>query len=219
MLLNPIIFGATGMVGEGVLHVALNDPSVGSALAINRRPCGVKHAKLKEIIHADFYDFSPLEEQLTGYSACFFCLGVSSVGMKEEAYRRITYDLTMAAARTLARINPDMAFCYVSGKSTDSTEQGRLMWARVKGKTENDLAKLPFKNVYLFRPGFIRPIKGLHNAYAIYKYVDWLYPTLRRFFPNGVCTLDEIGRAMLRCAGQGYPKQILECEDIQVTGG
>src|SRR5512133_2476442 len=152
MSIKAIVFGATGMVGEGVLHEALRHPAVDAVLVIGRRPCGVTHPKLKEVLQKDFYDYSALEYQLRGYHACFFCLGVTSIGKKEEEYRRLTYDLTMAAARTLARLNPEMVFCYVSGAGTDSSERGRSMWARVKGKTENDLMKLPFKAVYAFRP-------------------------------------------------------------------
>src|SRR5512133_1123004 len=148
MGIKAIVFGATGMVGEGVLHEALKHPAVDAVLVIGRRSCGVDHPKLKEIIHKDFFDYSSIENQLRGYNACFFCLGVSSIGMKEDEYRRLTYDLTMAAAIALSRLNPDMVFCYVSGAGTDSSEQGRSMWARVKGKTENDLMKLPFKAVY-----------------------------------------------------------------------
>ena len=155
------------MVGEGVLHECLQHNDVESVLVVSRRPCNVAHGKLKELIHGNFFDYSTIEEHLKGYNACFFCLGVSSVGMKEGVYRRITHDLTMAAAESLSRLNPDMTFCYVSGAGTDSTEKGRLMWATVKGKTENSLMKLPFKAAYMFRPGFIKPTKGLKNAYGV----------------------------------------------------
>src|SRR6266508_2253769 len=156
--IKAIITGATGMVGEGVLHICLNHPNVEQILVINRKPCGVQHPKLKEIIHTDFYNLSSIEDQLIGYNACFFCLGISSVGMKEADYFKVTYTLTMHVAETLSRHNPDMTFCYISGAGTDSTEKGRIMWARVKGKTENDLMKLPFRDVFAFRPGFIKPI-------------------------------------------------------------
>ena len=155
------------MVGAGVLHVILDHPDVESVLVIGRRPCGVKHPKLTELLHNDFFNYSAIEERLRGFNACYFCLGVSSVGMSEKDYTRISYDLTMSAATVLSRLNPDMTFCYVSGTGTDSTEKGRIMWARVKGRTENALMKLPFKAAYLFRPGFIRPIKGVGNAHAI----------------------------------------------------
>jgi hypothetical protein len=216
--IKAIITGATGMVGEGVLHICLNDPDVLSVLVINRRPCGISHPKLKEIIHHDFLNFSPIESQLTGYNACFFCLGVSSVGMKEATYYKATYELTMHIASTLARLNPQMTFCYISGAGTDSTEKGRSMWARVKGKTENDLQKLLFKDVYLFRPGFIKPIKGLKRIHKFYKYINWMFPLGRKFFPNGFCTLTELGKAMIYVAGNGYEKKVVNGKDIIKLG-
>ncbi len=212
--IKVIITGATGMVGEGVLHECIHHPAVSTILVINRKPCGVVHSKVKEIIHADFYDLSAIESQLEGYNACFFCLGMSSVGMNEADYTKITYDLTMNFAETLCKLNPDMIFCYVSGASTDSTEKGRMMWARVKGKTENDLMKLPFKRVYNFRPGFMQPTPGLKNVLPAYKYVTWLFPILRPVFPNYMSTLAEIGLAMIHSVNRGYGKQILEVKDI-----
>ncbi|OIN56138.1 NAD-dependent epimerase/dehydratase family protein [Arsenicibacter rosenii] len=214
MKISAIITGVTGMVGEGVLHECLQNPDVERVLIINRRPSGFSHPKLKEIVHKDFFDLAPISGQLAGYNACYFCLGVSSVGMNEAEYRHMTYDLTMHMARTLAPQNPDMTFCYVSGASTDSTEQGRLMWARVKGKTENDLMKLPFKAAYMFRPGYMHPTPGLKNTNKYYKYITWMYPFLRRFFPNSVSTLAELGQAMLTVTKHGYPKPILEVKDI-----
>jgi len=218
MAIKAIVFGATGMVGEGVLHEALMHPAVTSVLAIGRRPCLVIHPKLKEIVHGDLSQYSSLEEQLRGYNACFFCLGVTSIGKREEEYRRLTYDLTMAAATTLSRLNPGMVFCYVSGAGTDSTEQGRSMWARVKGKTENDLMKLPFKAVYAFRPGYIRPTTGLRNALTLSKVVAPLYPALHALLPKYMCTLEEVGLAMIHVARSGYAKKILECEEITRLG-
>ncbi|HXX65070.1 MAG TPA: NAD-dependent epimerase/dehydratase family protein [Bacteroidota bacterium] len=217
-MINVIVFGATGMVGEGVLHECLASPDVGSVLAIGRRSCEVQHAKVQEIIQSDVSDLSALENRLRWYHACYFCLGVSSIGMKEESYRRVTYDLTMRAARTLAQINPGMTFCYVSGLGTDSTEQGKTMWARVKGKTENDLAKLPFKAVYLFRPGFIKPTKGLKHSLKIARVLGITYPLLRSLFPRYVCTLQEVGRAMIVVTLRGASKHVLECEDIVDLG-
>jgi uncharacterized protein YbjT (DUF2867 family) len=214
MAIKTIIFGATGMVGEGVLHESLNHSDVESVLVIGRKSCGVRDKKLTELIHADFFDYSTIERNLKGFNACFFCLGVSSVGMKEEAYTRITYGLTMHAARTLSRLNPEMSFSYVSGTGTDSTEHGRSMWARVKGKTENDLMKLPFKNAFMFRPGFIKPTKGLKNAYALSSLLGLLYPILELLFPKYVCTLEDLGIAMIQAAGHGSPKRILENKDI-----
>jgi uncharacterized protein YbjT (DUF2867 family) len=214
MKIRAIITGATGMVGEGVLHECLLHPNVEEVLVINRRPCNVKHSKLKEIIHADFFDYSAIADQLKGFNACFFCLGVSSLGMKEPEYSKITYDLTMALANTLVQLNRNMVFCYVSGAGTDSSETGRLMWARVKGKTENDLLKLPFRDAYMFRPGLIQPIKGLKNAYRIYKILTPLFPVLKLTFPRFVSTLSEIGIAMINAVDKGYEKKILEVEDI-----
>ena len=218
MAINVVLFGATGMVGEGVLHECLQHPEVASVLAISRRPSEIHHPKLKELIHKDFFDYAPIERELTGYDACFFCLGVSSVGMKEEEYRQITYDLTMSTARTLSKLNPAMTFCYVSGAGTDSTEQGRLMWARVKGKTENDLMKLPFKAVYAFRPGYIKPTPGLRNAISAARAIAPLYPVLHALMPKYVCTLEDVGLSMIRVVTSGYSKKILECKDITALG-
>jgi len=212
--IKVIITGATGMVGEGVLHECLLHPDVESVLAINRKPCGVKHEKLNEIIHKNLFDLSSIEDQLTGYNACYFCAGLSSVGKNEDEYKLITYDLTMHFANTLVKLNPDMIFCYVSGVGTDSTEKGRSMWARVKGKTENDLLKLPFKSAYMFRPGYIQPTKGLKNTYKAYKLFAPFYPILKLIFPKYVTTLGEIGLAMINVTLYGSSKQILECRDI-----
>jgi len=214
MKIKAIITGVTGMVGEGVLHECLLHPDVESVLVINRKPCGVKHDKLKEIIHKDFFDLSSIENQLSGYNACYFCAGVSSVGKKEDEYRRITYDLTLNFANTLLKLNPDLTFCYVSGVGTDSTEKGRIMWARVKGKTENDLLKLPFKDAYMFRPGFIKPTVGLKNAYKSYKFFTPFYPIFRKLFPKYVVTLEEVGLAMINVTLFDPDKKVLECKDI-----
>ncbi len=214
MKIKAIIFGATGMVGEGVLYQSLLNPEVESVLVVGRKSCNIKHQKLKEIIHNDFYNYSSIENQLAGFNACFFCLGVSSVGMKEKDYSRITYDLTKQAAFTLSKLNPDMTFCYVSGTGTDSSEKGRIMWARVKGKTENDLMKLPFKSVYLFRPGYIKPINGLKNAYKISTAIGYIYPILKLFFQKYICTLEDLGNAMILVTQSGYSKNILENLDI-----
>ena len=216
MKIKAIITGATGMVGEGVLHEALNNLEVESVLVINRKPCGVVHPKLKEIIHADFYDISPILSQVSGYNACYFCLGVSSVGMKEDEYFKLTHTLTLNFAEKLSSVNPAMTFCYISGSATDSTEKGSSMWARVKGKTENDLMKLPFKAVYNFRPAFMLPTKGLKNTLPYYKYISWMYPIGQRFFPNYFGTLAELGLAMINTSIKGYSKQILEVGDIVV---
>ena len=246
--LRVIITGATGMVGEGVLHECLQHPAVEAVLILNRKPLGLSHPKLREVVHPDFYDLSAVESQLTGYNACFFCLGVSSVGMSAEEYYKVTYTLTLHVAETLSRLNnppaaaaaaaaanavptgapsPEsfagapngaaantptgMVFSYVSGAGTDSSEKGRSRWARVKGKTENDLMKLPFRRVYAFRPGFIKPIKGLRHAHAFYKYINWMFPLGRALYPQGFVTLSELGLAMIHLA--------LRCDgDAVVTG-
>ncbi len=203
------------MVGEGVLYECLNHPSVEEILVINRKPCGYLHPKLKEIIHPDFFDFAPIEDQLKGYNACYFCLGVSSVGMKEKEFSHLTYDLTMHVARTLVKSNPDMTFCYISGGGTDSTEQGKMMWARVKGKTENDLMTLGFRKAIMFRPSMIEPTKGLKNTLKAYKYFAWLIPILKALTPNYICSLKDIGLAMIHCVENGKDKTVLEVKDIK----
>jgi uncharacterized protein YbjT (DUF2867 family) len=214
MKIKTIIFGATGMVGEGVLHVALEHPDVESVLVVSRKTCDIRNPKLKELLHNDFYDYSAIEKELAGYNACFFCLGVSSVGMSEKDYTRVTYDLTMEAAKTLSRLNPDMTFCYVSGAGTDSTEKGGIMWARVKGRVENRLRELPFRSVYLFRPGFIRPINGLRHAHLISEVAGTLYPLLKAISPKWVCTLEDVGLAMIAAAKAGPSRLIIENRDI-----
>ena len=215
MKIKAIITGATGMVGEGVLLECLLHPDVEQVLVINRKPWGVTHPKLKEILHSNFHDLSAIADQLKGYDACFFCAGVSSVGKKEEEFYHLTYALTMHVAETLAKQNSNMTFCYVSGAGTDSSEKGRLMWARVKGKTENDLMKLPFPKVYNFRPGIIEPGKGLKNTIKMYNYFMWLLPIVKLISKNGVLSLQEIGQAMIKAATTGYKKQVLEVKDIK----
>jgi uncharacterized protein YbjT (DUF2867 family) len=216
--MKVILFGATGMVGQGVLRECLIDPGVESVLAVGRSPTGQQHGKLREITHGNFTDFSAIETELTGYDACFFCLGVSSVGMDAERYRHLTYDITMAAATTLANLNPGMVFIYVTGRGTDSTETGGLMWARVKGKTENDLLKLPFKAAYMFRPGGIQPLHGIRSKtawyQAVYVIAAPLLTLLNRIAPKYVTTTEQVGRAMIKVARDGYPKPVLESEDI-----
>jgi nucleoside-diphosphate-sugar epimerase len=208
-----IITGATGMVGEGVLLECLNDPQVEQVLVVNRRPIGRSHIKLREIVHADFFNLPPIEQQLKGYDACFFCLGVSSVGMSKEEYKRITYDLTMNVATLLAKLNPEMTFCYVTGAGTDSSEQGRMAWARVKGATENALLRL-FPRAYMFRPGALKATAGQKNLPKIYRFLAWIYPIGRAIYPAGFCTLQELGRAMIQAASRGSAKRVLEVRDI-----
>lgn len=220
--MKVILFGATGMVGQGALRECLMDSDVEVVLAVGRSPTGQRHAKLRETTHTDLFDLSAIAADLSGYDACLFCLGVSSLGMSEPDYRRITYDITLAVANTLVRLNPAMSFVYVTGQSTDSTEQGSLMWARVKGKTENDLLKLPFKAAYMFRPGGIQPLHGVRSKtawlQAIYNVTGPLWCLLVRIAPNSVTTTEKLGRAMIRVVRNGYPKPILETPDINRVG-
>ncbi|WP_338829333.1 epimerase [Bradyrhizobium sp. 27S5] len=213
-----ILFGATGMVGQGVLRECLLDGGVERVLAVGRSLTGQRNAKLVELTCDNFVDYSAIEPQLTGYDACFFCLGVSSIGMDEARYRHLTYDVTLAAATTLARLNPGMVFTYVTGRGTDSTEQGSLMWARVKGKTENDLLKLPFKAAYMFRPAGIQPLHGVRSktpwVQAIYLATSPLLSLLVRLAPAYMTTSEQLGRAMLEVVRDGYPRPVLESEDI-----
>ncbi|HVZ82951.1 MAG TPA: NAD(P)H-binding protein [Terracidiphilus sp.] len=213
-----LLFGATGMVGQGVLRECLQATDVETVLTIGRSASGVHHAKIREIVHADLSNYCGMEEALAGFDACFFCLGVSSAGMAEEAYTRITYGFTLAAAEMLSRVNPGMVFIYVSGMGTDSTERGRSMWARVKGRTENALLRLPLK-AYLFRPGFIEPLDGIESrtpAYRIlYKALAPLMPVLRRVLRSQILSTRDIGRAMLAVARQGYEKPVLEVRAIR----
>lgn len=216
--MNVIIFGASGMVGAGALLECLADPRVTSVLVIGRTSCGVTHPKLTEILHHDFFDYTALQPRLGGLDACFFCLGVSAAGMNEAKYHHLTYDLTLAAARALLALNPGLMFCYISGAGTDSTERGRSMWARVKGKTENALLALPFKAAFMFRPGYIQPMKGVQTKVALYRAVyavlSPLYPILRRLSPGSFTTSVNVGRALINVALRGYPEKFLVAEDI-----
>ena len=209
------------MVGKGVLLECLESAEVESVLIINRRPLGMEHAKLKEIVHGDFHDLSSIRSELGGYNACYFCLGVSSVGMKEESYAHVTYDLTLHMAEILVELNKEMTFCYVSGTGTDSSEKGRTMWARVKGRTENALFALPFKAAYMFRPGYIQPMKGIRSATKLYNalYVVFkpLYPLLKSLFPKYVTSTVQVGEAMINIVSKGYEKKFLENRDINVV--
>jgi uncharacterized protein YbjT (DUF2867 family) len=217
--MKVILYGATGMVGQGVLRECLLDQRVDEVLCVTRRPVGQQHPKLKELVREDLMDYSGAEAQLAGYDACFFTLGVSSAGMTEADYHRVTYDLTMAAAHALVKANPQMTFVFISGAGTDSTEKGRSMWARVKGKTENALLALPFKAAFMFRPGLIRPGPGIQSrtpAYRIFYSVFgwWLVPVLEALLPKVVTSTQKVGRAMIEVAQRGAPKRILESQDI-----
>jgi uncharacterized protein YbjT (DUF2867 family) len=216
--MRVILTGATGMVGQGVLRECLLDPGVTDVLSIGRNPIHQQNPKLRELIVPDLAVLSGNEPEVTGYDACFFCAGVSSVGMSEEKYTHLTYDLTLSFARTLAPLNPAMTFIYVSGASTDSTEKGRSMWARVKGRTENALLRLPFKAAYMFRPGFIQPLHGIRSKTPLYQFIYDLAAPLTRLLkdrlPKYITTTEQIGRAMLAVARNGYPKTILDPEDI-----
>jgi uncharacterized protein YbjT (DUF2867 family) len=210
-----IITGTTGMVGEGVLLECLAHPQVTEVLSVSRRPAGVTHPKLKEYIVRDFLSLKEADEKLKGYDACFFCAGVSSIGMKEPEYTRLTYNTTLAFAKAV-NPNPQMSFVYVSGSGTDSSEKGRSMWARVKGKTENDLMKLPFKQVFAFRPGVMIATEGQKNVLKYYKYFTWLFPLLKAVSPNFINTLRQVGQAMIHAARNGYEKNVVEVKDITI---
>jgi uncharacterized protein YbjT (DUF2867 family) len=216
--MNVVLFGATGMIGQGVLRECLLASDVNRVLAIGRSASAVQNAKLQEIVRADLWNYAPVEEQLRGFDACFFCLGVTSAGMSEADYSRVTYGITVAAAEMLCRVNPDMTFVFVSGAGADSTEQGRLMWARVKGKAENAILRMPFKGSYVFRPGVVLPMHGERSrttAYRVlYAITKPLLPLLKRLMPGQIVTTEQFGRAMLIVARQGAPKRVLESADI-----
>jgi len=219
---NVLIFGATGMVGMGALLECLDDSRVQSVLVVGRSSCGVRHAKLTEVLHQDFFNYGPLADRFRDRDACFFCLGVSSAGMDEPKYHRLTYDLTLAAAQAMATANKRMTFCYVSGQGTDSSGRGSSMWARVKGQTENALLRLPFKAAYMFRPGLIQSMRGVRSKTklynALYAVFGPLVPLLRRLFPNHVTTTVIVGRALIDVAANGYSKPHLETRDINTLG-
>jgi uncharacterized protein YbjT (DUF2867 family) len=218
--MKVLLFGATGMVGQGVLRECLRDPEVELAVTVGRTATGASDEKLREIVHRDMSSLAAIEGELAGFDACFFCLGVSSSGMKEADYERITYGLTLAAAEMLSRLNKGMTFIYVSGSGTDSSERGRVMWARIKGRTENALLRLPLK-AYMFRPGLIQPLDGIQSKTPVYrvfyKFGGPLLPLLRWAFPNLVVSTREIGRAMLAVAKHGYEKRVLETKDIRAV--
>ncbi len=215
MGIRVLITGVTGMVGEGVLHECLLSPDVDEVLVVTRRPSGFVHPKLSEYILNNFFDLSAVGTVFDDFDACFFCLGVSSVGMKKEVYEKMTYGLTIGFAKALVNGSPAATFCYISGAGTDSTEKGKLHWARVKGRTENELQRLGFRQTFLFRPGILKPTKGLKNTLGFYKWMGWLLPVFEIITPNSICSLAQLGQAMIRVVTQGYPKNILEVKDIK----
>ena len=215
--MKVILLGSTGMIGQGVLIEALKDTRIESILLINRQTAGVNHPKLTEIIHRDFYDIKPIKVQLSGYDTCLFCLGVSSVGMKEADYSKVTFELTTYIAKELLNLNPTLTFCYISGANTDSTENGKAMWARVKGKTENALLAMNFKHAYMFRPGFIQPMKGIKSKTPLYKLIYDIFKPfyfLLKSYENIVTNTEILGKAMIIAAADVYEKTILESIDI-----
>jgi uncharacterized protein YbjT (DUF2867 family) len=223
-VVKVVIFGATGMVGKGVLLECLDDSRVEQILLISRHPIDVSHPKIRECLHQNFFDFASIQAEFAGFDACFFCLGVSSVGISESEYHHLTYDLTLAAANALAAATAGrLTFCYVSGEGTDSTEHGRTAWARIKGKTENALLRLPFKAAYMFRPGYIQPLRSIKSKtrwyQAVYDVLGPLYPVFRRVFPRYVTTTVNMGRAMIEVAATGTTKQILTSADINRLAG
>jgi len=218
MGIKVIITGSTGMVGKGVLLECLEDSSIESVLLINRNPIGIEHEKIKELLQKDFQNLSPLREELVGYDACYFCLGVSAYRMKEKQYYEVTYKMTLHLAKLLSDINPEMSFCYVSGLGTDSSEKGRSMWARVKGKTENAILKLPFKTTFIFRPGYIQPLKGIKSKTSsynkIYSILKPLYPIFKLIIPNKVTSSINVGKAMIYTSKHSYDANILYNKEI-----
>jgi uncharacterized protein YbjT (DUF2867 family) len=217
--MKVLLFGATGMIGQGVLRECLLDPDVELVVTVGRSSTGGQHGKLREIVREDLWNYADIAAELSGFDACFFCLGVSAAGKSEKEYDRVTYGITIGAADILARLNPRMKFIYVSGAGTDSSEQGRIMWARVKGRTENSLLRLPFAEAYMFRPGFIEPLHGATSktrAYRVfYTFAKPLLPLLRQVFPNHILTTEQIGRAMLTVARMPHAKRVLESDDIR----
>ncbi|GAA4093977.1 NAD-dependent epimerase/dehydratase family protein [Mucilaginibacter panaciglaebae] len=219
MAIKVIITGATGMVGEGVLLHCLNNPEVEKILIVNRRHYDLQHPKLSELLVPDFIEVSKVSDRLAGYDGCFFCAGVTSLGKKEPEYTHLTYDITLTFAGAVAKANPNLVFTYVSGSHTDSTEKGSTMWARVKGRTENALFRLPYKKAYAFRPGVMKPVEGQKSLNKYFKYFAWLYPVIDLFAPKAVLTLHQVGQAMINCVTKGYNKPILEIADIRAAAG
>ncbi|SDH47588.1 NAD-dependent epimerase/dehydratase family protein [Mucilaginibacter gossypii] len=216
MGIKVIITGATGMVGEGVLLECLAHPHIEKVLMVNRKSFDLKHPKLNELLVADFFHLDQVTDKFDGYDACFYCAGISAVGLTEKAYHHITYDTTLHFAETLVNVNPAIVFGHISGHGTDSSEKGKIMWARIKGKTENALMRLPFRHVYNFRPGMMKPTKGQRNIKPVFKFMASIYPLTSFLFPNISSTLKEVGLAMINSVLKGYPKQVLEVKDIKL---
>jgi uncharacterized protein YbjT (DUF2867 family) len=218
---KAVLFGATGMIGQGVLRECVLDDGITEVLCVGRKASGSTAPKVRDLVHADLYDYSSVEQALTGYDACFFCLGVSSAGMTEAEYTHVTYELALAAAKTLVALNPSMTLCFISGQGTDSSERGRTMWARVKGKTENALLSLPFKSAYMFRPGAIQPLHGITSRTTSYRVLYAMLgpalPALRRAFPGFVTSTEVLGKAMIAVARKGFSKKVLESADINAV--
>ncbi len=221
--MKAILFGATGMVGQGVLLECLADPEVTTVLCVGRGPSGSKEPKVKDLVLPDMHDYSTVGAELEGYDACFFCLGISSAGMNEADYTRITHDLTLSAAQAIHKASPDVTFCFISGQSTDSSEKGGAMWARVKGRTENDLLKMNFKKAYMFRPGLIQATKGIKSRTPMYRYFyavfGWLFPLVKAVLPSSITTTERVGLAMINAVRKGYEKPVLETRDINKLAG
>jgi uncharacterized protein YbjT (DUF2867 family) len=212
--LRVLVTGSTGMVGEGVLQVCLNNPHVEKVVALNRRTVGFSHPKLTEILLADFHDLKSIEQQLAGLNACFHCMGISSIGIDEATYKDITYTLSITLGETMSRLNPGSVFCYLSGAGTDGTETSKMAWSRLKGRTENELAAMPFRSMYRYRPGFIKPLPGARHVQAFYKFVDWLFPLGRKILPEHFSTLEEIGRSMIYVGLHDKKTEILAGKEI-----
>jgi hypothetical protein len=213
--LNVLVTGSTGMVGEGVLQVCLDNPAVAKVVALNRRTVGFSHTKLTEILLPDFHQLKAVESQLKGLDACYHCMGISSIGADEATYKDITYTLSILLGETMGRLNPGSVFCYLSGAGTDATEKGKLGWARLKGRTENELSLMPFRSMYRYRPGFIKPFPGAKHVQAFYKYIDWMFPIGKTLFPDGFSTIEEIGLSMIQVTLKEEEQKMLAGKEIR----
>lgn len=213
--MKVLVTGSTGMVGEGVLQVCLQHPDVEKVVVLNRRSVGFIHPKMTEILLPDFHQLKSVELQLKGLDACYHCMGISSLGTDEATYRDITYTLSILLGETFSRLNPGSVFCYLSGAGTDATETAKMSWARLKGRTENELSQMPFKAMYRYRPGFIKPLPGAAHVQSFYKYVDWMFPIGKALFPDGFSTIEEIGRSMIQVTLEDEKVKTLAGKDIR----